>query len=170
MINCKKAMATAAAAAGALLAGVVGSPAASAEDTSPSARILSVVHRPGSDVAVVTVEYTCQPADFTHLWVSVKQGGHDLEGEGSSQRARAWYDSHPGQDAGAMAQDPPVCDGSTRLARFEVFRHTEGKHLNRSDAWVQFCLIQFDESGGEEPSEFLSENQWTKVKAAPSVR
>jgi hypothetical protein len=173
MINCRKAMATAAAVAGALLAGAAGSPAASATAfdgvTEPSARILSVVHRPGADVALVTVEYTCHDVGpFDHLWVSVKQGGADLDDEGSGERARAWYDSHPGQGDG---QSGPTCDGESHTATFEVYRHPDSKPLNRSAAWVQFCLVQAGPEGPEgEPAEFLSESRWAPVNAAPAAR
>ena len=164
----EKALAAAAATAMAVLGGIVGAPMASAEEVPPpSARLISVVVEPGATVAEVTAEYRCYPgAEYDHLWVSVKQGGHDLEGEGSSARARSWYDSHP------AGPDAPVCDGVTHLQTFEVVMHEGYKPLNRSAAWVQFCLVQLADLEDEEapPLHFLSENQWLKVQAAPSVK
>lgn len=92
----------------------------------------------------------------THLWVSVKQGGEDLEGEGSGGRSRAWYDTNF-----RWAEDPAGqtldCDGHWHATRFTVKR-VDGKGLlERGSAYVQFCA--FDNRGN-----LASVNGWKTVR------
>jgi hypothetical protein len=107
--------------------------------------------------ATVLAKYRCFGGEEgTHLWVSVKQDGEDLEGEGSSARARAWYDTNY-----QYAEDPAGqtigCDGRWHGARFTV-KLVEGKGLlERGSAWVQFCA--FDNRGN-----MASVNGWKTVR------
>lgn len=107
--------------------------------------------------ATVLAKYRCFGGEEgTHLWVSVKQDGEDLEGEGSSARARAWYDTNY-----KWAEDPAGqtvdCDGRWHATRFTV-KLVEGKGLlERGSAWVQFCA--FDNRGN-----MASVNGWKSVR------
>lgn len=107
--------------------------------------------------ATVLAKYRCFGGEEgTHLWVSVKQDGEDLEGEGSSARARAWYDTNY-----QYAEDPAgltiACDGRWHATQF-VVKQVEGKdQLARRTAWVQFCA--FDNRGN-----MASVNGWKSVR------
>jgi hypothetical protein len=107
--------------------------------------------------ATVLAKYRCFGGEEgTHLWVSVKQDGDDLEGEGSSARARAWYDTNY-----QYAEDPAgqtiACDGRWHATRFTV-KQVEGKgELARRTAYVQFCA--FDNRGN-----MASVNGWKAVR------
>jgi hypothetical protein len=107
--------------------------------------------------ADVLAKYRCFGGEEgTHLWVSVKQDGVDLPGEGSSARARAWYDTNY-----QYAEDPAgqtiACDGRWHATLFTV-KQVEGKEaLARRTAWVQFCA--FDNRGN-----MASVNGWKSVR------
>jgi hypothetical protein len=108
--------------------------------------------------ATVLAKYRCYGGEEgTHLWVSVKQDGEDLEGEGSSTRARSWYDTNY-----QYAEDPAgqtiACDGRWHSTRF-VVKLVEGKGLlEKGEAYVQFCA--FDNRGN-----MASVNGWKAVRA-----
>jgi hypothetical protein len=117
--------------------------------------------RVAGDSAFVTAKYRCAPeTEMTHLWVSVKQGGADLEGEGSGGRAQSWYDTNV--TTGGEYEIPVTCDGSWQHQTVEVRRYDGKGLLERGPAYVQFCLYTLT---GEE---FLSatDNSWAKVKTA----
>ena len=107
--------------------------------------------------ATVLAKYRCFGGEEgTHLWVSIKQDGENLEGEGSSARARAWYDTNY-----KWAEDPAgqtiACDGQWHATRFTV-EQVEGKGLlERGTAYVQFCA--FDNRGN-----MASVNGWKSVR------
>jgi hypothetical protein len=107
--------------------------------------------------ADVLAKYRCFGGEEgTHLWVSVKQDGVGLPGEGSSARARAWYDTNY-----QYAEDPAgqtiACDGRWHATLFTV-KQVEGKEpLARRTAWVQFCA--FDNRGN-----MASVNGWKSVR------
>lgn len=154
-MNIKRAVATAAAAATAVVSGLLGVPAASAADEGPPplpglVNIKQVVRQAGnSKTALVTVEYQCpQIVGPTHLWVSVKQGGPDPTADGSAKTVTSWYDDHP---------RGIVCDDTWHSRTFPVTLAHDvpwmpGKTwspLQRGkDAWVQFCITQGDEESG----------------------
>lgn len=107
--------------------------------------------------ATVLAKYRCFGGEEgTHLWVSIKQGGEDLEGPGSSARARAWYDTNYQYAEDPAGQTLP-CDGRWHATRFTV-KLVEGKDLlERGSAWVQFCA--FDNRGN-----LASVNSWKPVR------
>ena len=107
--------------------------------------------------ATVLAKYRCFGGEEgTHLWVSVKQGGEDLEGPGSSARARAWYDTNYQYAEDPAGQTLP-CDGRWHATRITV-KLVEGKELlERGAAWVQFCA--FDNRGN-----LASVNSWKPVR------
>jgi hypothetical protein len=113
----------------------------------------------GADRAEATVlaKYRCHGGEEgTHLWVSVKQDGENLEGEGSSARARAWYDTNY-QYAENPAGQTIACDGRWHATRFTV-KLVDGKGLlEPGSAWVQFCA--FDNRGN-----MASVNGWKSVR------
>jgi hypothetical protein len=107
--------------------------------------------------ATVLAKYRCYGGEEgTHLWVSVKQDGEDLEGEGSSARARAWYDTNY-----QYAEDPAgqtiACDGRWHATRFTVKLVDGWGELARRTAYVQFCA--FDNRGN-----LASVNGWKSVR------
>jgi hypothetical protein len=107
--------------------------------------------------ATVLAKYRCYGGEEgTHLWVSVKQDGEDLEGEGSSARARAWYDTNH-----QYAEDPAgqtiACDGRWHATRFTVKLVDGWGELARRTAYVQFCA--FDNRGT-----LASVNGWKSVR------
>lgn len=108
--------------------------------------------------ATVLAKYRCFGGEEgTHLWVSVKQDGENLEGEGSSARARAWYDTNYQYAEDPAGQTIP-CDGRWHATRFTA-KLVEGKGLlERGSAWVQFCA--FDNRGN-----MASVNGWKSVRA-----
>jgi len=111
------------------------------------------------DSAFVTAKCRCSPAtEATHLWVSVKQGGADLDGEGSGGRATSWYDTNV--TTGGEYEIPVTCDGTWQHQTVEVARYAHKQALQRGTAYVQFCLYTIE---GED---FLSasSNGWEKVK------
>ncbi|MFF5235436.1 hypothetical protein [Dactylosporangium sp. NPDC000521] len=98
-----------------------------------------------SNRATVTAKYRCWGGRAgSHVWVSVKQGGTDLEGEGSSARAKAWYDTN-----WKYAQDPAGmtlrCDGYWQVQEFKLKRVEGWQGLVKGTAYVQFCA--FDNKG-----------------------
>jgi len=108
--------------------------------------------------ATVLAKYRCFGGEEgTHLWVSVKQDGENLEGEGSSVRARAHYDTNY-----MWAENPAGqtinCDGQTHATRFTV-KQVPWKDglLEGGSAWVQFCA--FDNRGN-----MASVNGWKTVR------
>jgi hypothetical protein len=94
--------------------------------------------------AFVHAVYRCYGGNQnTHIWVSVKQGPKISamtlkqlnHAEGTSQIARAWYDTN--------TTDPQkvyvICDGTWQ---HQTFRLTKEKgQLHRGHAYVQFCLF-----------------------------
>ncbi|GHE77990.1 hypothetical protein GCM10017786_04440 [Amycolatopsis deserti] len=164
-------MRTAKAAAAALLAaGFAAVPAAAASaDPLPAPEVAWVgqnviVTGADADSAAVLAKYRCYGGEEgTHLWVSVKQGGADLEGEGSSQRATSWYDTnyHYAQDPAGLTVD---CDGHWHTTRFVLKRVAGKAPLVDGPAWVQFCL--FDSSSTEDnfPTGFASDSSWKTVR------
>jgi hypothetical protein len=92
----------------------------------------------------------------THLWVGVKQDGADLEGPGSSARARAYYDTNYmwAEDPAGLTID---CDGQWHSTRYTVKLVEDKGLLGRGAAWVQFCA--FDNRGN-----MASVNGWKTVR------
>ena len=96
--------------------------------------------------AQLLAKYRCYGGEEgTHLWASVKQGGDDLEGEGSSARATSWYDTNY-QYANDPAGQTINCDGHWHATRFTVKLVEGWEELASGPAWVQFCV--FDSTGG----------------------
>jgi opacity protein-like surface antigen len=96
------------------------------------------------DRASLVAKYRCYGGnEGTHLWVSLKQGGgitgktdEELSQlEGTSQLARAWYDTN--------VVDPTTvtltCNGRWQVQRYTVGR--EKDQLRRGTAFMQFCLF-----------------------------
>jgi hypothetical protein len=151
----------AAASVAGLAAAVVPASTAVAEGELPGPEVAfvhdNVVVSADRTQATVLAKYRCFGGEEgTHLWVSVKQDGEDLEGEGSSVRARAHYDTNY-----KWAEDPAGqtldCDGQSHATRFTV-KQVPGKGLlERRSAWVQFCA--FDNRGN-----MASVNGWKSVR------
>jgi len=120
--------------------------------------------RVAGDSAFVTAKYRCSPAtDATHLWVSVKQGGTGLDGEGSGGTAQSWYDTNVTR--GGTWEEPgpeiPVtCDGRWQHQTVEVQRYADKQPLERGAAYVQFCLYTIE---GEQVLS-ATENRWATAK------
>lgn len=123
-----------------------------------------IVTGANANEATILAKYRCYGGETgTHLWASVKQGGEDLEGEGSSQRATSWYDTNY-QYADDPAGQTINCDGNWHATRF-VVKLVEGKEpLISGEAWVQFCL--FDSSSTEDnfPTGFGYSYGWKTVR------
>jgi hypothetical protein len=110
-----------------------------------------VTHEDGT--ASVKARYICQ--EGFHLWVSAKQSASGrpdprLRGEGSSQYAAAWLQSHP-------APGSFTCDGEWHTDTYTIDTLEQGwGELKHGQAWVQFCLI------GE--TAFISDTRWIAVR------
>jgi len=104
--------------------------------------IVTGAHR---DQASVLAKYRCYGGETgTHLWASVKQGGEDLEDEGSGAWARSWYDTNYQYEEDPAGQTIN-CDGHWRTTKF-VVKLVEGKELlTDGEAWVQFCVFDSEE-------------------------
>lgn len=126
-------------------------PAGAAPADKAQAQVVGTVVTHDDGTASVTAQYVC-PEGF-HLWVSAKQsedGEPDqrLRGEGSSQIAGAWLQSHPTDF---------TCDGTWQVDTFQIDTEEQGfGELVPGQAWVQFCLI------GE--NTFISESRWVAVR------
>jgi hypothetical protein len=127
-------------------------PAGADTSTKAQAQVLGAIDAHDDGTASVTARYIC-PEGF-HLWVSAKQSADGqpdqrLRGEGSSQIAGAWVQSHP--SPGSF-----TCDGTWHVDTFTIDTEEQGfGELQPGQAWVQFCLI------GE--STFISESRWVAV-------
>jgi hypothetical protein len=94
--------------------------------------------------ATVMAVYRCWGGNRgTHLWVSLKQGG-GIAGktakelsqmEGTSQIARAWYDTNPVRPSKVTID----CDGTWKVHRY-LLRREKGT-LRNGSAFLQFCLF-----------------------------
>jgi hypothetical protein len=140
-----------AAAAVVATAGLILSPAAAQATELPTPEVawlhdnVIVTGANGAEASVLA-KYRCYGGETgTHLWVSVKQGGTNLEGEHSSARAKSWYDTNY-----QYAEDPAGqtidCDGNWHTTRFTVKLVDGWQKLDDGPAWVQFCV--FDSTGG----------------------
>ncbi len=127
-------------------------PAGAAPSAKAQAQVVGTIEAHDDGTASVTARYIC-PEGF-HLWVSAKQSADGqpdqrLRGEGSSQIAGAWVQSHPSPDSF-------TCDGTWQVDTFTIDTEEQGfGELQQGQAWVQFCLI------GE--STFISESRWVAV-------
>lgn len=155
-----KHIATAAVAALAVGVAPVGAGAQDGGTAQPGATVVSkkVNRNKKGTKATLKVRYTCSQA--THLWVSLKQtknGKKDdaLKGEGSSQIAATWLDSH---------RNKFTCDGKPHTQRFTVDKVEPGKKgkLRKGYAWLQFCLTygETEQDSGIE----VNKTGWVKVK------
>ena len=113
------------------------------------------------DTAYATGLYRCSSdVVMTHAWVSVKQDGEDLEGEGSSRRARSHYDTNvtfPDE-----LEPELVCNDVWQTVTVPMGRHAAKEALRRADAYLQFCLYAM---GPGESMGAASLNTWVKVKS-----
>ncbi len=142
---------------------LVGVPTAVAAEPAPAPAIEIL---PGSqhvnvqgDVAWTHGTYRCRPdVEMTHVWVSVKQGGDDLEGHGSSERATSWYDTNVSFEG---VEPTLTCDGEWRHLKVELGKAATKDRLQDGTGWLQFCLYAVTDSG-----EFsgASDNRWADVK------
>ena len=109
------------------------------------------------DTAQVTGLYRCSPeAEFTHTWVSVKQGA-DMGEHPSGSAATAWYDTN----VTFQGEEPTLeCDGTWQQLTVEVGRYEHKQQLQRGDAYLQWCFVAVAGERFEEPSL----NTWVKVK------
>ena len=152
-----------AAGAVAVLVPLTAAPAGAAVSTgAPEVQWVNQNVRVVGDSAFVTAKLRCSPAtEMTHLWVSVKQGGTDLEGEGSGERAQAWYDTNVARGEEG-AEIPVTCDGTWQHQTVEVVRYAGKRALERGPAYVQFCLYT------AEGEQFFgaSRNVWGTAKPA----
>ncbi|MCW2699699.1 MAG: hypothetical protein JWQ45_1234 [Blastococcus sp.] len=80
--------------------------------------------------------YRCYgDSEAMHLWVSAKQGGSNLPGEGSGERARAWYDTNISQDVAV------TCNGRWQTVDVDLGTYPDKGFIRNGKAWVQFCLV-----------------------------
>ena len=107
--------------------------------------------------ATVLAKFRCFGGEEgTHLWVSFKQDGENLEGEGSGARARAHYDTNY-MWAEVEGGQTINCNGQWHTTKYTV-KQVPGKGtLDRGAAWVQFCA--FDTLGN-----MASVNGWKTVR------
>ena len=116
------------------------------------------------DSAFVTAKYRCSAAtEMTHLWVSVKQGGIGLDGEGSGGTADSWYDTNVARGGTPEEPGPEIavtCDGTWQHQTVEVQRYADKRALERGSAYVQFCLYTIE----GENFYGATDNSWAKVK------
>ena len=105
--------------------------------------------------ATVQARYRCSGGnENTHLWVSLKQGrkisamtiGELLQSEGTSQIARAWYDTNVPRGRQDNALN---CDGTWNIQTYTLAR--EKGHLRVGKAFLQFCL--FDSTTADQPED-----------------
>jgi hypothetical protein len=98
---------------------------------------------PGGRAQVLAV-YRCWGGNQgTHLWVSLKQGGEINDHtarelsqmEGTSELARAWYDTNPVDPSKVRIN----CNGVWHVHRYVVKR--EKGTLRAGRAFMQFCLF-----------------------------
>ena len=138
------------------------------EGTDPTAfaHFKSKLVRVDGSTAVLKVTYSCSKGNT--LWISAKQlangkKSHVLEKEGSSQVAKAWFQSH---------RNPIVCDGNRQTAVFTLDKvepgskgrlKAKGKH-NRGRAYIQFCVTLPPTDPNGEGELTLSKSGWVKVR------
>jgi hypothetical protein len=156
-------------AVGAVALTAVGASVAQAQegsDPTASAKFKSKLVRVDKSTAVLKVTYTCSKGST--LWISAKQLANGkrspvLTKEGSSQAAKAWFQSH---------RNPIVCDGSSQTAVFTVDKvepgskgrlKAKGKH-NRGKAYIQFCITLPPTDENPEGELTLSKSGWVSVR------
>jgi hypothetical protein len=113
------------------------------------------------DDAVIYGNYSCTNGPGV-LWASVKQGGSDLSGEGSSSRARSWFDTHV----------PLNCDGHRHNIRVVIDKeapndgHTDPyRNLRDGRGYVQWCVTDSRFDGTSETG-LSSFSRWLQVEQA----
>ena len=95
---------------------------------------VSPVALPGAqDEALVSATFNCA-GRYSHLWVSAEQGPGDPTQEGSSEIARAWYQT---------SIDNTVTRDGKRHTRIVQLQRTKGD-LHEGRAYVQVCLLTAD--------------------------
>jgi hypothetical protein len=154
----------------AMTAGVVLAPAgaALAADPLPAPEVSWVndnviVTGANGDQATLLAKYRCYGGEVgTHLWASVKQGGEDLEGEGSSARATSWYDTNY-QYANDPAGQTIACDGHWHATRFLLELEDGWQPLTSGPAWVQFCVFDSSATDDNFPTGFGYSYGWKTV-------
>lgn len=124
------------------------------------AQVVGPVRITGPGQAEVTARYICQP-EFNHLWVSAKQVAdrhpdQRLQGEGSSDIAAGWEQSHPANF---------TCDGAWHTDSFTISgaEYQTDLPLAQGQAWVQFCLTA--ETGPDSPpAGLVMYKSWAAVR------
>ncbi len=116
--------------------------------------------------ATIVGVYRCFGGEPIHLWVSAKQGGPDPSAEGAGGTpaelggAEAWYDTN-------ISGEPPVtCDGRPHAIRVTIAQHPEKEQLTSGPAWIQFCLVAPDPSGGSDFGIVASQQKFGRVVGA----
>ncbi len=148
-----------------LAVGGFGAPAVASEvrPAAPSADVVSVSRVYLDDGRpMVAGTYRCT-GRLTHLWVSVKQGGRNLDQEGSGAKARSWYQR-------SWDNKRVRCDGRehTEVYRLRPTGGDTGRLRAGRRAYVQFCLLTanrpsgFGEGGN---SSFASNMRYRRVTA-----
>jgi hypothetical protein len=156
-------------AAGAVALTAAGASVAQAQEgTDPTAfaKFKSKLVRVDSSTAVLKVTYSCSKGST--LWISAKQlangkRSHVLEKEGSSQAAKAWFQSH---------RNPIVCDGNRQTAVFTLDKVEPGSKgrlkakskRNHGRAYIQFCVTLPPTDPNGEGELTLSKSGWVKVR------
>ena len=135
------------AATAAIASSLTVAPAHAGGQSQPTAEVISVGKVQLIDgKPFVAATYRCTGA-LSHLWVSAKQGGKNLDDEGSGAKARAWWQR--------TMDNKVVCDDNARTILVRL-RPTGDTGMLRPDgrrAWVQFCLLtantpeEFEEGG-----------------------
>ena len=138
---------------------VLVAPAAVAEEA-PLIEVQRSAHNVffSGDTATASAKYRCSPdVVATHVWVGLKQGGEDLEGHGSSQRAASYYDTN----ASFGGVEPLLtCDGEWQHLTVQLARNEGKQALQVGEAWLQFCMYATD----GEAMAGDSDNRWAPVK------
>ena len=115
-----------------------------------------LAHGPRSQEVTIRGSYRCWgDSSKMHLWVSAKQGGNNLPGEGSGARAKAWYDTNISHDTAV------VCNGRWQDVSVDLGKYPDKQYIQDKGAWVQFCLVS--------PQGIVaSKSRWSQVVGASS--
>jgi hypothetical protein len=122
-------------------------------------------------IATVHIQYTCWGGSAgTHVYIGVKQGPDvNATDHTSSEFAETFYSTNWNADGPGNAL---TCDGRKQNQRFTLepdpffaLAHTTAPALSRGTAFVQVCIFDSTNQGGDDMSGFAFDYSMRKVVA-----